>query len=69
MAMSPPRTSFEGPLRHLSATDASVADKSLAALSIAMMCQEGTIPSEQYMKDMHDGLFGALNGATDELAV
>ena len=52
--------SFLGPLKHLSG-NGSPADKSLAALSIALMVNEGTLPEDlETSNAIHDALYAAM---------
>ena len=63
------KSSFEGPLKHLG-EDCSVADRALAALTIALMCNEGTVPeNENTIGSIHHGLFSALKEQDRDMKV
>ncbi len=52
--------SFSGPLKHLSG-NGSANDKSLAALSIVLMVNEGTLPDDiETSNAIHDALYAAM---------
>jgi hypothetical protein len=63
------KSSFEGPLKHLGES-CPVADRALAALTIALMCNEGTIPEDtDTVGSIHHGLFSALKEEDRDLKV
>ena len=66
---SPPKDSYSRALQHV-AQGSSDADKALGALSIALMCEEGTIPQDsKTVAETRECLFAALMNEAAQVKV